>query len=297
MQHQQPQINMAQPSNGYTNTGVRDVGGNLNNVASRQAPATAGASAPPPPPVSMQNAPLQGQPAMVSYAQPVTAAPQAAQAPQYSSNTNMVAPASDNNFLATLQNAQGAVNSQGVNPQLQLLQQLAQQVSPEQFAGVIAALGIQLPVPPQNAPPPPVAQQQVAQLPQNGSYSGQNGHAQGQAREDQDFNMYQRERSRSPDFKRRRVSPPNRRESPTYGVYDPNQPGPSRQQDNDRRGRGRGGRGARNDRSDRNEYRQRTPPRERPASPSMLPPRGSVPKVIEHDYKLPAGWIRGNIFS
>ncbi|KAF2432249.1 hypothetical protein EJ08DRAFT_139789 [Tothia fuscella] len=293
---QQQQVHPPAPTaNGYTNPGMRDAVENMNNVMARQAPTTAGASAPLPPPVSMQNAIPQGQPAMMPYAQPMAVAPQVTAAPQYASNPSVVAPASDNNFLATLQNAQGTVNSQGVNPQLALLQQLATQVSPEQFAGVIAALGIQLPVPAQSAPPPPVVAQQVAQPMQNGAYNGQNGHSHIQApvREEQDYSMYQRERSRSPDFKRRRVSPPNRRESPTYGVYDPNQSEPSRQQDYDRgaRGRGRGGR-YRNDRSDRNEYRQRSPPRERPISPALLPPRGSVPKMIEHDYKLQAGWIK-----
>ncbi|KAH3955805.1 hypothetical protein HBI24_066460 [Parastagonospora nodorum] len=106
-----------------------------------------------------------------------------------------------------------------------------------------------------------------------------------------------RDRSRSPDYQRRQPSPPrrsppnvNRRESPTYGVYDPNAGSdgntPSRF-DRGERGRGRGKqRGGRND---RNEYRQRSPARRQPS-----PPRNSYgnSKYIEWDSNLPRDHIR-----
>jgi protein NRD1 len=104
-----------------------------------------------------------------------------------------------------------------------------------------------------------------------------------------------RDRSRSPDYQRRRSprrSPPNlnRRESPTYGVYDPNSGADgnaSNQNDRGERGRGRGKqRGGRND---RNEYRQRSPPRRQPS-----PPRNAYgnSKFIEWDSTLPRDHIR-----
>jgi protein NRD1 len=276
-------------SHGYLNS----VGNMSQNIQSVQQAAPL-----PPPPVSMQNGAPQAQPAVMPYSQPVNAAPPAS-LPQYSSNGNGVPQAINQNAQAVAHNAQQGTVSSTVSNQLQLLQQLQQQLAPEQFAAVVAALagGITLPAPPtqNSAPPPPVALQHVAQPPQNGSYNGQNGHV--QQRDDQGYDMQYRERSRSPDYKRRRVTPPNRRESPTYGVYDPNiQNESSRQQDYDRRGRGRG-RGGRysSDHNDRNEYRQRTPPRERIASPAMPSARATVPKVIEHDPHLNAGWIKGTV--
>jgi protein NRD1 len=251
----------------------------------------------PAPPVSMQNGAPQAQPPLMQYAQPVVAAPPPPVS-QYSSNAHAAVPAINQNLQAVSHNAQQGTVSNPVN-QLQLLQQLQQQLAPEQFAAVFAALagGLQLPAPPgQNvAPPPPVAQQQVAPPQQNGSYNGQNGHA--QQRDDQGYEMPYRERSRSPDYKRRRVTPPNRRESPTYGVYDPAiKNDSSRQQDYDRRGRGKGRAGRQSDRSERDEYRQRTPPRERPASPTILAARAStIPKVIDFDPHLNAGWIKGTV--
>jgi protein NRD1 len=105
-----------------------------------------------------------------------------------------------------------------------------------------------------------------------------------------------RDRSRSPDYQRRQSpahrSPPNvnRRESPTYGVYDPNA-GPdgntSNHLERGERGRGRGKqRGGRND---RNEYRQRSPPRRQPS-----PPRNAYgnSKYIDWDNTLPRDHIR-----
>jgi protein NRD1 len=104
-----------------------------------------------------------------------------------------------------------------------------------------------------------------------------------------------RDRSRSPDYQRRqsppRRSPPNvtRRESPTYGVYDPNagSDGNTSRVERGERGRGRGKqRGGRND---RNEYRQRSPLRRQPS-----PPRNAYgnSKYIEWDTNLPRDHIR-----
>lgn len=105
-----------------------------------------------------------------------------------------------------------------------------------------------------------------------------------------------RDRSRSPDDIRRRQSPrrspPMRRDSPTYGVYDPNAAADANAVNRGERGRGRGkNRGGRNE---RNEYRQRTPP-PRWASPfgnASAPPNGPVKKFIEWDTTLPRDHIR-----
>jgi protein NRD1 len=111
-----------------------------------------------------------------------------------------------------------------------------------------------------------------------------------------------RDRSRSPEYNRRRQSPrrspPARRDSPTYGVYDPNA-GPDgnamNHQDRGDRGRGRGrNRGGRND---HNEYRQRTPPPPRRGSggdDSKAYQNGS-PKFIDWDRTLPRDNIK--VFS
>lgn len=101
-----------------------------------------------------------------------------------------------------------------------------------------------------------------------------------------------RDRSRSPDFQRNRSpmrkSPPNpaRRESPTYGVYDPNvgPDGNAQRFERAERSRGRG-----KQRGGRNEYRQRSPPRRQPS-----PPRAAYgqSKYIEWDDSLPRDHIR-----
>ncbi|KAL1601600.1 hypothetical protein SLS60_006515 [Paraconiothyrium brasiliense] len=107
-----------------------------------------------------------------------------------------------------------------------------------------------------------------------------------------------RDRSRSPDFNRRRQSPrrspPARRDSPTYGVYDPNAGSDGNavnRQDRGDRGRGRGrNRGGRND---HNEYRQRTPPPRRGSGGdnSKAYQNGS-PKFIDWDRTLPRDHIK-----
>jgi protein NRD1 len=88
------------------------------------------------------------------------------------------------------------------------------------------------------------------------------------------------------------VTPPARRESPTYGVYDPTiaKSETPRGNDFDRRDRGRG--------KGRDNYRKRSPPRERLASPSMMGRSvqgdpGSTPKPFGHDPSLSNGRIRG----
>lgn len=105
-----------------------------------------------------------------------------------------------------------------------------------------------------------------------------------------------RDRSRSPDYNRRRQSPrrspPMRRDSPTYGVYDPNAAADANAVNRGERNRGRGkNRGGRND---RNEFRQRTPPPRwaSPAGNASAPPNGSSKKFIEWDPSLPRDHIR-----
>jgi protein NRD1 len=102
-----------------------------------------------------------------------------------------------------------------------------------------------------------------------------------------------RDRSRSPDMHHRRHSParrspPNRRDSPTYGVYDPNANADGNRGD---RGRGRGrGRGGRND---RNEYRQRTPPpQRRQHSPVGNGFQNGGAKFLDWDQSLPRDHIK-----
>lgn len=113
-------------------------------------------------------------------------------------------------------------------------------------------------------------------------------------RYEQNGNRY-RDRSRSPDYDRRGQSPklsspPNRRDSPTYGVYDPNARADSSGQNRNDRGRGRG----RNRGRGRDDYRQRTPPgQRRQPSPGPNGPRnGGPPKFIEWDQTLPRDHIR-----
>ena len=200
------------------------------------------------------------------------------------------APASNQNAFSSLLNAgTPATASTNLASQLQILQELAPRISPEHLAGVIKALGIPLPplnpqvvaVPPPpfpstSAPPPVPAQMPISDT--SNQFRGGNDDR-------------SRARSRSPDYNRGRYSPPNRRDSPTYGPYDPSATNNSSSQaDHDRRGRGKG-------RGYRNEYRQRTPPpmpRDRPVSPSG-PASSNVPKPIAYDAKIPNGKIKGTV--
>jgi len=170
---------------------------------------------------------------------------------------------------------------------LQALQ--AGQLQPEVAFQLINYLNTQqnsgVPVPP---PQPPVVSQ-VPPVPQNGVQ---------QDRFEQNGNRF-RNRSRSPDMNTRRRSParrspPNRRDSPTYGVYDPNASAEgssgSRHERGDR-GRGRGrGRGGRND---RNEYRQRTPPPpRRQPSPAGNGARNGGSHFLDWEPSLPRDHIK-----
>ena len=104
-----------------------------------------------------------------------------------------------------------------------------------------------------------------------------------------------RDRSRSPDYQRRRSpaprSPPNpnRRESPTYGVYDPNAGAEGNTPRFDRGERGRGRSKQKGGRNDRNEYRQRSPLRRQPSPPKAAYGQS---KYIEWDDSLPRDHIR-----
>ena len=85
-----------------------------------------------------------------------------------------------------------------------------------------------------------------------------------------------RSRSRSPDY--RRGGGVNRRDSPVYGEYNPNNT--RNDSSDDRRGRDRG-------RGGRDKYRQRTPP---PAN--AVPKNTQALKWVEYDDELPEGCIR-----
>ncbi|KAF2736811.1 hypothetical protein EJ04DRAFT_550982 [Polyplosphaeria fusca] len=176
----------------------------------------------------------------------------------------------------------------------QIVQALASGMIPqEQAIPLLAALAQQqaggasmLPAPHQPAMPP--------SLPTNGQVQTAPNSTQPD-RFEQNGVRY-RDRSRSPDyggrrrFSQDRRSPPNRRDSPTYGAYDPNANvdgnNANRHQDRER-GRGRGrNRG-------RNEYRQRTPPAQRrQPSPGPQASRGGQPKFLEWDHNLPRDNIK-----
>ncbi|KAF1967366.1 hypothetical protein BU23DRAFT_559427 [Bimuria novae-zelandiae CBS 107.79] len=138
-----------------------------------------------------------------------------------------------------------------------------------------------LPAPP--AQPAPIQ----APLMPNGAHS---------ERYDQNGSRF-RDRSRSPDYSRRRQSPrrspPNRRDSPTYGVYDPNAGAEGNAMDRfDRGDRGRGRGRNRGGRNDRNEYRQRTPPPTRSTWDNASAPQNGSSKFIEWDPTLPRDHIK-----
>lgn len=173
--------------------------------------------------------------------------------------------------------------------QIQLMQALVQsKASPEQINQVLATLGFPQPPPP---PPPVSVPPQATITPQIGS----NGNHPPEMNDQNGFrdrsNERRRRRSRSPDHKRRRYSLPNRRDSPTYGVYDPAaaQNENNHVQEHDRRGRGKGGKGHRND------NRQRTPlpvQHNRPISPANVPV-AIEPRWIDYDSTIPKDHIKG----
>ncbi|KAF2024976.1 hypothetical protein EK21DRAFT_117230 [Setomelanomma holmii] len=178
----------------------------------------------------------------------------------------------------------------------QILQAMSTGLIPPEQAiqilnGLAAAQNGGLAMPPMQPPAILQAQTPVQPAAPSNSYPGASN---GVERYDQNEGRY-RDRSRSPDYQRRhspsRKSPPNinRRESPTYGVYDPNAgpEGNANRFDRNDRGRGRGKqRGGRND---RNEYRQRSPPRRQPSPPRNV--YGNS-KYIEWDNSLPRDHIR-----
>ncbi|KIV98484.1 hypothetical protein, variant [Verruconis gallopava] len=232
------------------------------------------------PPVNTQTGNTQPQPPpAMPFVQPQAAAPVVI--PPTVANVNQAAVA---------QNSQ-APPLPALNPtQLQAVQAVVSanpSITAEQLMTLLSAMGVQIPTAapayPGQAPPQPTAPASVAPAPQN--QYGPPG---------QDPQAYQRDRSRSPDYKRRRVTPPNRRESPTYGVYDPNaaksstpRGGGGDGNESDRRDRGRGKHG-------RDNYRKRSPPRERLASPSLmgLGTQLNVSKPYGYDNTLPNGKIR-----
>ncbi|KAF2688953.1 hypothetical protein K458DRAFT_414623 [Lentithecium fluviatile CBS 122367] len=237
--------------------------------------------------------------ALVSFGQPNAAAnPIPTAPPALPFAQNMIPPPPPGFVLppppapANGQSAALPVLSSGVNPLAAQIMQALQEgrIQPDQAVQVINAISAA-----QNAgvpfpPPPGPAVSQVPPVAQNGAQ---------QDRFEQNGNRY-RNRSRSPDMNRRRRSPvrrspPNRRDSPTYGVYDPNA-NTERSQDNrhDRGDRGRGRAKNRGGRNDRNEYRQRTPPppRRQPSPAGNGSRGGSSSKFIDWDASMPRDHIK-----
>lgn len=218
--------------------------------------------APPPPPQNMfpsqPPAPVAGQ----AFAQPAT--------------NNDIA----QQLLAALM--AGQIAAEQVPTILQFLQMAQQQPQQQQQPPQAAPFAPPPPQLPVAAPPQPMAQP-VAQ-PQQDRYE-QNG------------SRY-RDRSRSPDYRRGgfspdRKSPLHRRNSPTYGVYDPSARGePDNHHNRHDRDRGRG-RGKNRGRGGRDDYRQRTPPgqRRQPSPPRNFHTNGQG-KFLDWDRSLPAGHIR-----
>lgn len=173
----------------------------------------------------------------------------------------------------------------------QILQAMsAGTIAPDQAIQVLNALAVA-----QNGGVslPPAQPSVASQVQPQAQPAVQNGGGQ-QRFEQNDTKM--RDRSRSPDYRRRASpnhrSPPNRRESPVYGAYDPNTVGDgnaANRAERNERGRGRGK--ARGGRNDRNEYRQRTPPAQR-RQPS--PPKNvyGQSRYIEWDQTLPRDNIK-----
>ncbi|KAF2671772.1 hypothetical protein BT63DRAFT_179435 [Microthyrium microscopicum] len=182
-------------------------------------------------------------------------------------------------LLPALQAPGGVQDPAALMQQIQLLAQLQQQYGQDGVMQVVQALQQQAAAQQPTYPPAQVAQQQPVAYPTNGGHL--NGHGYG----NQDTGPGARDRSRSPDWKQRnRYSPPARRDSPTYGNYDPNAPGGGQDDRGGRRGRQqRGGMGG------RNEFRQRSP---QPVSRDSPVPHSSAPKPVGFDNKLPPGSVK-----
>lgn len=172
----------------------------------------------------------------------------------------------------------------------QILQAMsAGSIAPDQAIQVLNALAAAqnggVPLPPPQTTVVPQTQPQTQPIVLNG----------GQPDRYEQHDTRMRDRSRSPDYQRRRSpvrrSPPstNRRESPTYGVYDPNAGPDGNAQRGERGERARGRGKQKGGRNAQNEYRQRTPPRRQPS-----PPRNAYgqSKYLEWDDNLPRDHIR-----
>lgn len=206
-----------------------------------------------------------------------------------------VAPPQPNQPLPTANPAAAPALTGDLTQQLQVITKLVQSgLTPDQIAQIMATMGLPMPPipPPVAAPSAPAPAQSVASAYPLGGANAQQAALPGN---DSYEHTRRRSRSRSPDrdFKRRRMTPPNRRESPVYGVYDPDaaQTETNRPMDFDRRGRNANGKGWNRNR--------RSPPgkaAERVASPMMRSgsgPTGPPPqKWIEYDRALPQGHIR-----
>lgn len=189
--------------------------------------------------------------------------------------------------VAAIPQPQAPPSTAGNGLTTQILQAMnAGSITPDQALQVITALAAQsgIPMPVPQAQPFP----QVQAQPQTGVQNGGQPHRY----EQNDTRM--RDRSRSPDYVDRsnpnRRSPQNttRRDSPTYGAYNPTAGPEGNGQRPDRGERGRG-RGKQRNRNERNEYRQRSPVR-RQASPAR---NGSgQSKYIEWDDSLHSDHIR-----
>jgi protein NRD1 len=198
-----------------------------------------------------------------------------------------------------------ATNAHATQPAMQVTNELIQQILQAMASGVLPAdqgLAVlaAMAQSQQSGGAPAMAAQAQPPMVANAPLPSVHTTAQNGAHPDryEDKTSRFRDRSRSPEYQPRRQSPnrrspPHRRESPTYGVYDPNAGSDGNiTHGNDRdRGRGRGrnrGRGR-----DRDEYRQRSPPvQRRQASPDAHDRRNSQPKFIEWDQSLPRDHIK-----
>lgn len=223
---------------------------------------------PPPPPLIQPQQPVSnGQ----ATAQPATPLPQAA-------NTQA-------HMVNMLQNFPGGP---------QAMMQFFQQIPQEQLPQVLAAMGMAPPPPPPIVSAPSMAMAASTSVPA----PAQNGHAADERdyrlREEGANNQHNRDRSQSPDRKRQRMTPPKRRESPTYGAYDPSaaqqNEGGSQGQQQDRKSR-------RNQRWRDRKQRNSPQVQQQQGQSQQLPFLPNVPaipanRVVEYDGNLPDGNIK-----
>ncbi|KAK7533972.1 uncharacterized protein J3D65DRAFT_669687 [Phyllosticta citribraziliensis] len=175
--------------------------------------------------------------------------------------------------------------------------------SPEQIAQIIAAMG--------GAQNQTASAGNAAAFSQNGQAQvGTNGLSQSIEQVAQDPRLRDsnarthdrnHDRSPSPDRKRRRMSPVNRRDSPTYGIYDPattpraNNAGPSAQpaEQQGAATRGRGRKGKKRDKHRNSPAVNQGPPI--PTGPAAQQQKAVGPpqeKYVQHDSSLPDGNIK-----